>query len=306
MQSLGSHNHHKTRNRFILGLVFLVVWFVVFWNTLESLFHLARTDEGHSHILAIPFLAAYFIYVERKRIFRNGLTGPRVQNVLSAFFLVTGVLLFVLGAQFGDGLAPIDALSLSTASAVLLLICLALAFVPGINVSHSIFPGILLLLLIPIPTAVRTGLVAFLVKGSSTFTEMLFQLTGTTFYRDGTFFMLSGINIEIADECSGIRSSIGLFITLLMASHMFLKRWWSKTALMVMVVPMVLVKNAIRITTLTLLAVHVDTAFLTNSPLHRGGGIVFFAIALVLLLPMLVLLRKLEKRSQAPVKALVN
>jgi exosortase/archaeosortase family protein len=106
------------------------------------------------------------------------------------------------------------------------------------------------------------------------------------------------VSIEIANECSGIRSSIGLFISLLIASHMFLKRWWSKTALMVMVIPMVLVKNAIRITTLTLLAVHVDKAFLISSPLHQSGGIVFFALALLLVLPVLVLLRRCEGRFQ--------
>ena len=73
---------------------------------------------------------------------------------------------------------------------------------------------------------------------------------------------------------------------------------------MVMVIPMVLVKNAIRITSLTLLAVHFDPAFLTNSPLHRGGGVIFFALALLLLLPVLVLLRKLEaKRANVSFKA---
>jgi len=273
-----------------------MVWFVVFRDTLVGLFHLARTDEGHSHILAIPLLAAYFLYTDRKRIFGDGWTGPGLQRLLSLVFLATGGIIFVLGAQFDNSLAPIDVLFLSTSSAVILLLGLILFFLPRIDLSEAAFPAFLLLLLIPLPIMVREGLVSFLVKGSTFFTEILFQFTGTTFYREGTFFLLNGISIEIADECSGIRSSIGLFITLLLASHLFLKRWWSKSALMAMVIPMVLVKNAIRITTLTLLAVHVDEAFLTNSPLHSGGGVVFFAIALLLTLPVLVLLRKLENR----------
>jgi len=180
-----------------------------------------------------------------------------------------------MSAQFDSRLASIDALSLSTTSAVLLLIGLALAFVPGINIVHAIFPGFLLLLLIPIPSGPRESLVAFLVKGSSNFTEMLFRLTGTTFYREGTTFLLPGVSIEIAKECSVIRSSIGLFITLLMASHMFLNKWWSKGALLLTVIPMVLVKNAIRITTLTLLAVHVDKVFFGEQSIapQWGGGV---------------------------------
>jgi len=50
-------------------------------------------------------------------------------------------------------------------------------------------------------------------------------------------------------------------------------------------------KNGIRIVTLTLLAVHVDPSFLTGQ-LHHDGGVVFFALALVMLAPVVVLLDK--------------
>ena len=297
MQSLIQNKQTLSRNRLLTGSVFLVLWFVVFRDTLADLVHLARTDEGHSHILAIPILVAYFIYSDRVRIFGNGWADEGLQKILSLVVLAGGGIFCLLGFYQGDDLLPIDALFLSMASAVLLLLGLSLLFLPRIDLSEAAFPAILLLLLIPLPIVVREGLVSFLVKGSTIFTEILFQITGTTFYREGTFFLLNGISIEIADECSGIRSSMGLFITLPLASHLFLKKWWSKSALMVMVIPMVLVKNAIRITTLTLLAVHVDEAFLTNSPLHRGGGVVFFALALLLVLPVLILLRKLEGRG---------
>jgi exosortase/archaeosortase family protein len=58
---------------------------------------------------------------------------------------------------------------------------------------------------------------------------------------------------------------------------------------------MAILKNAIRIVSLTLLSVHVDPGFLTGQ-LHHEGGIVFFALALALTFPILVLLRSLEAR----------
>jgi len=298
MRSLVLNNRATTRKRLVVGFGFVVIWFLAFRDTLAGVVHLARNDVGHSHILAIPVLAAFFIYSDRVRIFGSGWSGEGLQRVISLVLLTGGGILSLLRFYTGGDLVPIDALFLSMASAVLLLLGLMLCFFPRIDLSEAAFPALLLLLLIPLPTMVREGLVAFLVKGSSFFTEMLFQITGTTFYREGTSFLLPNVSIEIANECSGIRSSIGLFISLLLASHMFLKRWWSKTALIVMVIPMVLVKNAIRITTLTLLAVHVDKAFLISSPLHRSGGIVFFALALLLVLPVLVLLRKCERRFQ--------
>ena len=41
--------------------------------------------------------------------------------------------------------------------------------------------------------------------------------------RHGTVFELPGIVLQVAQECSGIRSSWVLLITSLLASHLFLK-----------------------------------------------------------------------------------
>ena len=54
------------------------------------------------------------------------------------------------------------------------------------------------------------------------------------------------------------------------------------------------VKNGIRIATLTILAQYVDPGFLYGR-LHREGGVVFFLLGLVLLLPILWLLQRSEK-----------
>jgi hypothetical protein len=47
---------------------------------------------------------------------------------------------------------------------------------------------------------------------------------------------------------------------------------------------MMILKNGIRIATLTLLAMYVDPSFLTGR-VHREGGVVFFRMSLLLLLP---------------------
>jgi len=52
-----------------------------------------------------------------------------------------------------------------------------------------------------------------------------------------------------------------------------------------------ILKNGIRIVTLTVLAIHVDPAFLHGS-LHRQGGVFFFLLGLLLLLPLYLLLQE--------------
>jgi hypothetical protein len=64
-----------------------------------------------------------------------------------------------------------------------------------------------------------------------------------------------------------------------------------------LIIPLVMIKNAIRIVTLTLLAEHVDVRFLTESWLHRSGGFVFAGIALLLLLGILLMFRAIETRA---------
>jgi exosortase/archaeosortase family protein len=110
-------------------------------------------------------------------------------------------------------------------------------------------------------------------------------------------FSLPGITIEVAEECSGIRSSLILLIMSLLAGHLYLRSAWTKTLLSAATLPLGIVKNGIRIVTLTLLSIYIDPSFLTGQ-LHQKGGIVFFLLALVILAPVLWLLQRLERMEQ--------
>ena len=110
-----------------------------------------------------------------------------------------------------------------------------------------------------------------------------------------------GVTIEVAKECSGIRSSMALFITCLLAAHLFLRTAWKQFLFVLLAFPLALIKNGIRIVTLTLLSIYVDPSFLTGN-LHHKGGFVFFLLALAILAPVLMLLEKSERihDPQAP------
>jgi exosortase/archaeosortase family protein len=65
--------------------------------------------------------------------------------------------------------------------------------------------------------------------------------------------------------------------------------------LIIAIFPITILKNGLRIVTLTLLGNYVDVRIL-GSELHKSGGIPFFMVALVLLAPVLWVLRKSEKK----------
>jgi exosortase/archaeosortase family protein len=65
--------------------------------------------------------------------------------------------------------------------------------------------------------------------------------------------------------------------------------------LVLIAIPVLIFKNALRIRTLSYLAVHFDPRILTSA-LHREGGIPFFVLGLLLLYPVLALLMKSESK----------
>jgi len=88
---------------------------------------------------------------------------------------------------------------------------------------------------------------------------------------------------------------MALLILALLVAHFRLKRFGNKVLFVVFGLFMMILKNGIRIATLTLLAVYADPSFLYGR-LHHEGGIVFFVLALLLLLPVLFLLQRWESR----------
>jgi len=58
-----------------------------------------------------------------------------------------------------------------------------------------------------------------------------------------------------------------------------------------------ILKNGVRIVGLAVLANYVDPSFITDSVLHRRGGIPLFVLSLSVLVSVVWLLRKLERRS---------
>src|SRR5207248_9751949 len=102
-----------------------------------------------------------------------------------------------------------------------------------------------------------------------------------------------------ARQCSGIRSSIALLLTFLVAGHLALDSSWRKLVLLLAVLPVVLLKNGLRIVTVTMLAVYVDPAFLSGT-LHERGGVLCYVLGVALLAGFLKILRRSEQESRAP------
>ena len=58
----------RHRRKWLIYLGWVVLCVLVFWKPVFALFHLAEQDETASHIILVPFIAAWLIYTERKQL----------------------------------------------------------------------------------------------------------------------------------------------------------------------------------------------------------------------------------------------
>jgi exosortase/archaeosortase family protein len=114
--------------------------------------------------------------------------------------------------------------------------------------------------------------------------------------RDGLSFKMPGLTIKVAEECSGVRSTFVLFITSLLAGHLFLRTRWKKIVLVLLILPIGVLRNAFRITTISWLTVNVDSGII-DSALHHRGGPIFFVLSLIPLFLLLWWFRKSDFRT---------
>ncbi|MHB8617586.1 MAG: exosortase/archaeosortase family protein [Candidatus Acidiferrales bacterium] len=282
------------RNINLYFAAYLCAVALIFVRTLSHLVAFASHYEYGSHIPLIPLVSAYLIFVRRKTIFSNVQHSSRTGGVL----LFLGIISFWMSHGHLISLSEIDALTWATASIVLICISGFVACYGSGTSRRALFPLLFLFLMVPIPTFVVEKLIFLLREGSTSITMGIFQIFNVPAVRNGFAISVPGVTIEIAQECSGIRSTLALLITCLLASYLFLQSKMRRIIFLSLIVPMAVVKNGIRIATLTLLSIYVDPGFL-HGRLHHEGGIVFFLLALLLLAPILWLLRVSEQPNRS-------
>jgi exosortase C (VPDSG-CTERM-specific) len=291
-------SRRKQKWRLWSGLCFAIVLLVVFARPLLMLTSYVAGSQLHSYILLVPFVSAYLLYLRRDQLPKKHTTD----FPLTFGSLAVGIGLFALAhsLEFG-GQAPtvntrIVLLTLS------FLCCLAAGgffFFGREWMRATAFPLFYLVFVVPMPDATADALEMASKSAAAEVANLLFHLSGTPFLRAGPIFQLPNITIEVAQECSGIRSSWVLFMTSILAANLFLKTPWRRFALIAFVIPLGILRNGFRILVIGLLCVNVGPQMI-HSLIHRRGGPLFFALSLIPFLLVLWWLHRGDLRIQQP------
>ena len=281
----------------ITGLAALAALLVLcFGQPLCQLVKLAWHSDLFSHILLIPFISAYLVSLKRHDL---ALESPTARGWAAIPLLLGAGLLaaYAWAARAGWKPKPDDYLALMTLSFLLFLWAGGFLFLGLQTVRRVAFPAAFLIFIVPFPVVVRQGIESFFQHGSATAADLLFRASGMPFLRQDTVFHLPGFSLQVAPECSGIHSSLVLFITSWLAGYLFLKSPWRRAVLALAVIPLALARNGFRIVTIGQLCVHIGPHMI-DSPIHHHGGPLFFALSLIPFFLLLHLLRRSESKHR--------
>lgn len=285
---------NKSNGRHCYFLLLIAISSVSFWAPIKNLITFSLSHDYGSHLLLIAPISIFIIFLKRRRIFSGQINlSGKTTSVVGSCFLLLGLV-----ASLASRYKPLAAgrLSLEVLSLLILWIS-AFVFCYGKeSFIRARFPLLFLLLLVPFPQFIIDGVIFALQVGSSDAAYALLRILNVPVLKEGFILRLTIVNLEVAKECSGIRSSIALLVTMLLAAEFALRSTWRKAILVLAIVPILVIKNGVRIVTIYLLAAYLNPAFL-HGWLHTSGGVVFYLLGLAALAPVAVLLRRWERKS---------
>jgi exosortase len=179
---------------FLLLLVLSVAWC---WQPLMTVISRSLGSgeyEHYSHIILLPFVAAYLLHLKRDAIFEH--VRPAFLTGLLATAAATTAIWLGQTSTITGG--PQEGLALTILGLVMLwaggfVLCYGLrAF------RRAAFPFALLVFMVPLPPVVLSSVIVFLQTASADVSELLFGLIRMPTFRDGFTFALPGLTIQIA------------------------------------------------------------------------------------------------------------
>lgn len=262
---------------------------VLGWRFIAGTFLLSWQNVDYTHILIVLPVSVALILLDRKH-----LLAAREWNFGIGFVIFAVAAAIAIFTRYWSASLPKDeVLSLGTSVLVLSWIGIAVTCFGLKSCGRARFPLLFLFALVPLPKIALDEVIAFLQRGSAWSTHALYAIAGVPVIQQGNQLTIPGLIVKVAQECSSIRSSSMLAITTMVMAHLLLRSRWRKLFIVLLVIPLSVAKNGLRIFTITILGTRVDPGYLTGK-LHRQGGILFLIVALVAILGILQWLRRGE------------
>ncbi|HTA42751.1 MAG TPA: exosortase [Bryobacteraceae bacterium] len=265
VETAASLSGHSIPWRFLSVAAALILCYAV---VLVRLAKAWVTDDNMNHGFFVPFLVGYAVWQERDALRK---TVP-ASNAFGLFFmLVAGVLLCM-------GPPKLDTFAFATRIAFVLSLLGSIIFLRGFaTVRVLLYPLLLMLLMIPLPGFVVERITFPLQILASQLAERSLDLLGYSVLREGNILRMPQATLSIVDACSGLRSLLSLTFLGQAYVCMFDGRRWMRLVMALLVIPIAVFANSMRIVVNAIGATYSPT--ILHGILHESTGWVAFVVA---------------------------
>ena len=226
---------------------------------------LARS--GYYHCLAVPFIVGWLVWRhvsdERREIAPTYRWLP---------LLCFGVIVYLLGMRTG-------ARFITGFSIPIVIVGIAGSLLGSAYLRVLWLPLALSAFMVPIPEHIL-GLIAMPMQMFSTAaTGIITHLMGFALAWEGVTLNLHGMRFIVAQECSGLNSLMALFLVGAVLAEISALSTGRKLAVLVLIFPIVVVANIIRLVTVIWMAEFVGAQFALGTLVHGGSDVIVYLCA---------------------------
>jgi exosortase len=176
------------------------------------------------------------------------------------------------------GPPKLDTFAFATRIAFVLSVLGAIIFLRGFaTVRVLLYPLLLMLLMIPLPGFVVERITFPLQILASQLAERSLDLLGYSVLREGNILRMPQATLSIVDACSGLRSLLSLTFLGQAYVCMFDGRRWMRLVMALLVIPIAVFANAMRIVVNAIGSTYSPT--ILHGILHESTGWVAFVVA---------------------------
>ena len=242
-------------------------------------------NPDYSYGFLVPLLVACVVWQQFPEYQRVPLTPSRFGIVIILFALV----LFFCGSLGAD--------DFSARISLCILLAGILVYLFGWETLRACaFPLGYLSLMIPLPTIIHNQITFPMQLLASRIAETLIRTFGIPVFREGNLLAVPHYAVEVAQACSGIRSLLSLLALGVAYAYFAEERSWMRVLLIILMLPIAILTNAVRIMTACLLGYQVGAEWAEGFVHSFSGWLIFVFATAILYLSHRSVSRMIDRR----------
>lgn len=241
----------------VIIFVLLIAGLTIYSSALLDLSSAVLHREGSSHGLFVPFLSGYLLWIKYERIKE---IKPQVNWLYGSCVLLIGLFLLLL-SFFTNYFILFSILSYVCLAGGLVLLFFGLDLFKVIA-----FPLFFLVTMVPIPQEIYAQISIWMRMATTWGSVLVTKNLGVPLYREDFHIFIPGVNLFVANSCSGIRYLLSYFVFSIIYAALFKRSFTGRFAIIAGSIPLSIFAGITRLSIIFLAAYHISPAMAEHRP----------------------------------------